>query len=348
MSSPLVSVILPVFNAQRYVGQAMESILRQTFDDFEIIAIDDGSTDHSIEMLKKYASLDKRINIISRENRGLVASLNQGIEEAKGQWIARMDADDIALPQRFERQMRWLEHTGADICGSWVKLFGTDRRVIKHPQTDEAIKMKMIFCAPFTHPAVMMKTEMVRQLRYDKDWETCEDYDLWERAARAGWRMINIPEILLLYRQHKTQISTKALSMQQKLTQKIRRRYLEHVFDSMKLENKWVEDVLKLREPVPSKPDMSHVDSVFTELLEKNNGEAQAIVFDHATRLYFRAAANCPDVVDRWSRLNKNYGAGMRADVKISLWMLSMFHVQPDSRLFERLKRMYFRLIRSM
>jgi glycosyltransferase involved in cell wall biosynthesis len=348
MSSPLVSVILPVRNAERYVGQAMESILRQTYGDFEIIAIDDGSTDHSLEILKKYASSDKRMNIVSRENRGLVASLNQGLKAARGQWIARMDADDIALPQRFERQLQRLEHTGADICGSWVKLFGADRRVIKHPQTDEAIKMKMIFCAPFTHPAVMMKTEMVRQLGYDKDWETCEDYDLWERATRAGWKMINIPEILLLYRQHKTQISTMALSMQQQLTQKIRRRYLEYVFDSMKLKKEWIDEVLKLREPLPSNPNMSHVDSAFTELLKKNNGEAQEIIFDHVTRLYFRAAANCPDVVDRWSRLNKNYGAGIRADIKIPLWMLSIFHVQPDSRLFGRLKRMYFRLIRSM
>ena len=348
MSAPLVSVILPVFNAQQFVGQAMESILRQTFDDFEIIAIDDGSKDHSLEILKKYASSDRRIKITSREHCGLVASLNQGVESARGKWIARMDADDIALPQRFERQLQWLEQTGADICGSWVKLFGTaDRRVIKHPQTDEAIKMKMIFCAPFTHPAVMMKTELVKQLRYDKDWEKCEDYDLWERAVRAGWKMVNVPEILILYRQHKAQISTMALSTQQKLTQKIRRRYLEYVFDLMKLDKEWIDDLLKLREPLPSTLNMSNVESVFIALLNNNQDEARAIVFDHATRLYFRAAANCPDVVFRWSRLNKNYGAGVRADVKIPLWLLSVFRVQSNSRLFESLKRMYFRLSRA-
>jgi len=348
MSAPLVSVIMPVFNAEQFLGQAVESILRQTCDDFELIAIDDGSKDHSLEILKKYASADRRIKIISREHRGLVASLNQGVESARGQWIARMDADDIALPQRFERQLQWLEKTGADICGSWVKLFGTaDRRVIKQPQTDEAIKMKMIFCAPLTHPAVMMKTEMVRQLRYDQNWEKCEDYDLWERATREGRRMINVPEILLLYRQHKAQISIAASSTQQQLTQKIRRRYLEYVFDLMKLEKEWIGDVLKLREPSPSAPNMNYVDSAFSELLKNNEGEAQATVFDHATRLYFRAAANCPDVIARWSRLNKNYGTGIGAGVKIKLWLLSFFHIHPDSRLFKNLKRLYFFSIRS-
>lgn len=349
MSVPLVSIIMPVFNAEQFVGQALESMLQQTFDDFEIIAIDDGSKDRSLDILKKYASSDRRIQIISRENRGLVASLNQGIEAARGEWIARMDADDISLPQRVERQLQWLELSGADICGSWIKLFGTvDRRVIKHPQTDAAIKMKMIFCCPFAHPTVIMKTELIKQLRYRKTWETCEDYDLWERATRAGWRMTNVPEILLLYRQHKTQISTMSSSRQQQLTQKIRRRYLEYVFDLMKLEKAWINDVLKLREPSPSKPNMNHVDSAFIELLKNNHGEAQEIIFDHATRLYLRAAANCPDIVERWSRLNKNYGVGIGAAVKIELLLFRVFRVQSNSRLFESLKKLYFQLIRSM
>ena len=159
--------------------------------------------------------------------------------------------------------------------------------------------------------------------------------------------MINVPEILLLYRQHKAQISIAASSTQQQLTQKIRRRYLEYVFDLLKLEKEWIGDVLKLREPSPSELNMSNVDSAFSELLKNNEGEAQAMVFDHATRLYFRAAANCPDVIARWSRLNKNYGVGIGVGVKIKLWLLSFFHIHPDSRLFKNLKRLYFFSIRS-
>lgn len=345
-SAPFISVILPVFNAEQFVGQAIESILQQTFDDFELIAIDDGSTDHSLKILNKYASADRRIKIISREHQGLVVSLNQGVDLARGQWIARMDADDISLPQRFERQLKWIEQTGADICGSWMQLFGTaDKRVIKHPQTEEAIKMKLIFGTPLGHSSVIMKTELIKQLRYNKAWKACEDYDLWERVAHTEWRMTNVPEILLLIRQHKAQISTTKFLLQHQGSQKIRRRYLEYIFDLMKLEKEWIDDMLKLYEPSTSKPNMNIVDSVFSELLKKNHEEVRTAIFEHATGLYFRAAANCPDIVSRWSKLNKDYGVGIGAGVKVKLWLLSVFRIHYDRTLFNNLKRLYLYFI---
>lgn len=345
---PKISVVLPVYNGERYLAEALDSILAQTFADFEIIVIDDGSTDGSLSLLQKYEKRDKRIRLVARENRNLATTLNDSIDLAKGEWIARMDQDDIALPHRFERQLEWLEQTGADICGSWVQFFGTaDRRIIKHSQTDEAIKMGLLFGSPFAHPTVMMKTELVKQLRYDKAWEKCEDYDLWERAARAGWKMTNVPEILLLYRQHDAQISTNASTYQQLLTQKIRRRCWELVSDSMKLKKEWIDEVLKLREPSPAKPNMNDVDSVFIELLQQNQGEARATIFDHATRMYFRAAVDCPDVVSRWSKLYKKFGVGDAKGVKLKLWLLATLHIRSDSKLFNYLKSIYFRLISS-
>ena len=154
-----------------------------------------------------------------------------------------------------------------------------------------------------------------------------------------------MPEILLLIRQHKAQISTTALSIQHQGSQKIRRRYLEHIFDLMKLEKEWIDDVLKLHEPSTSKTNMNLVDSVFSELLENNHGEVRTTIFEHATGLYFRAAANCPDIVSRWSRLNKNYGVGIGAGVKVKLWLLNVFHINYDSRLFNNLKRLYLYFI---
>lgn len=343
---PTISVVLPAFNAEKYVCEAVQSIIAQSFTNFELIIINDGSTDGTWAILEALRKRDSRIILISRENKGLVESLNEGVDLARGKWIARMDADDIALPHRFERQLRCLEQTGADLCGSWVKFFGTtDRRIIKHPQTDEAIKMGLLFGSPFAHPTVMMKTELVKQLRYDKAWEKCEDYDLWERAARAGWKMTNVPEILLLYRQHDAQISTNASTYQQLLTQKIRRRCWELVSDSMKLKKEWIDEVLKLRESSPAKPNMNDVDSVFIELLQQNQREARATIFDHATRLYFRAAIDCPDVVSRWSKLHKKFGVGDAKGVKLKLWLLATLHVRSDSKLFNYLKWIYFRLI---
>lgn len=347
-TKPKISVVLPVFNAQKYVGNAVRSILSQSFTNFELIVINDGSSDGTTAILSEFQKQDSRLILISRDNKGLVASLNEGVDLARGEWIARMDADDIALPQRFERQLQWLEQTGADICGSWIQLFGTaDKRIIKHSQTDGAIKMELLFGSPFAHPTVMMRSELVRNLRYDSVWEKAEDYDLWERAARSGWKMTNVPEVLLQYRQHETQISTAASTKQHQLTQLIQRRYWSYVFDEMGLNKVWIDEVLKLREPTTLNPDMNYVDLAFTELLNKSQGEARAIIFDHATRLYFRVAGICPNVVSRWAKLNKNYGNGFAMTVKAKLWILSVFHIDPNSRLFHHLKKLYFYFIRS-
>jgi len=341
---PIVSVVLPVFNAEKYVKEAVQSILDQTFPDFELIIINDGSTDSSLRILEQFKAQDERVILISRENKGLVHTLNEAISIARGQWIARMDADDVALTNRFARQLEWLDETDADICGSWVRLFGTvDERILKHPQTDAAIKMELLFGTPFAHPAVMLKTELVKKLRYDKAWEKCEDYDLWERASRAGWKMTNVPEVLLLYRQHDSQISTTAASYQQQLTQKIRCRYWYFIFDSMKLEIKWIEEVLKLREHLPLKPNMNDVDSAFNELLQRSSGEARATIFDHATRLYFRAAGGCLNTVIRWSAINSRFGKNSGFFNKITMLFLSLLRANPDGFIFIFLKKINMR-----
>jgi glycosyltransferase involved in cell wall biosynthesis len=338
---PVISVAMPVYNGERYLAAAIDSILSQTCNDFELIIIDDGSTDNSAQVLREYQKQDSRIRLIVRENRNLATTLNEIIDLARGKWIARMDQDDIALPHRFERQLQWLDQTGADICGSWVRLFGSStNHILKHPQTDAAIKMEILFSTPFAHPTVMMKTELVKKLHYDKTWEKCEDYDLWERAARAGWKMTNVPEILLLYRQHSSQISSSAFAYQQLLTQKIRRRYWGFIADSVKLEYKWIDEVLKLRESSLPKSNMDDVDSALIELLQRNVGEARATIFDHATRLYFRAAVNCPNVATRWGRLNKIFGYDFALTTKIKLWLLSKLRVRPGSIFFEMMKKL--------
>src|SRR6185369_4386478 len=122
---PLISVVLPVYNGEKYLAEAIDSILGQTLTDFELIIIDDGSTDNSLAILKQYKQRDNRIRLIARENRNLATTLNDLIDLAQGEWVARMDQDDIALPHRFEKQLQWLEQTGADICGSSIRFFGT-------------------------------------------------------------------------------------------------------------------------------------------------------------------------------------------------------------------------------
>ena len=339
---PVISVVLPVFNGEAHIEAAVRSILDQTFENFELIAINDGSTDGTLRILQNMSTYDERLVVISRENRGLVASLNEGIGIARGVWIARMDADDIAYPNRFERQLRWLQQTGADICGSWIKYLGTsDSRVLQHPETDEAIKLEMLFGSPFAHPTVMMKTALASQLGYSNQWESCEDYDLWERAAQAGWKMTNVSEVLLSYRLHGAQISSVSAVRQRELAQRIRYRYWEFRCNALHLKQVWTKEVLALRESPVSKADMDMVDAAFYSLLSQFQGGSQAIIFHHMTRLYLRAAGDCNDIVARWSRLNDRFGVGSAIGVKIELFLLSLFRIHPDTKFHGQLRKIY-------
>lgn len=338
---PRVSVILPVFNAENYISEAITSILSQSFSEFELIIINDGSTDETLRILRQHERADGRVIIISRDNRGLVESLNEGIDIARGQWIARMDADDIALPNRLSLQLTTLEQTAADICGGWVEFFGTsDRRIIRHPIGDDAIKAALYFGSAFAHPTVMMRTALVKQLRYDKQWEKCEDYDLWQRAVYAGWKMTNVPEVVLRYRQHEAQISTAAWSIQQDLTQKLRRRHWQMASAGMGIQTEWIEELMKLREPNPHGIDLKCVNSALGALMRHTTDEARLIVLDHAFRLYVRAAASSPNVVGFWRQFNRDVGVETRFKALFKLAILRSFRINPDSIIFEQLRRL--------
>lgn len=339
---PLISVAMPVYNGEQYLAEAIDSILVQTFKNFELIIIDDGSTDNSLQVLRAYAKRDARIRLIAHENKNLATTLNDIIDLARGEWIARMDQDDVALPQRFERQLAWLEKTGADLAGSWVQRFGTaDQRIVKLKQSDTAIKMEMLFCSPLAHPSVMMKTNLIKQLRYDKAWEKCEDYDLWERAAEAGWKMGNIPEVLLNYRVHPGQISSQKADRQLQLTQEIRRRYWHFVFNVLHFNHEWIDEVLKISETSCSHIDMDVVDQAFFSLLTNSKEEARDAIFHHATRLYMRVAADCPDIATRWGMLNQAFGAGSGVATKFQLWLFHCLRIRPHGNLFKQLRKFY-------
>jgi len=339
-ATPLISVVLPVYNGEKYLVEAIDSILSQTFVDFELILIDDGSTDGSNRILQKYGNSDARLSVYTRENRGLVATLNEGIELARGKWIARMDQDDIALPQRFEKQLIWLEKSGADICGSWVKRFGTyDKRIVRLNQIDEVIKTEILFGSPFVHPSVMMRTVLAKRLHYDPSCEKAEDYDLWVRAAAEGWKMTNVPEVLLWYRVHSAQISTKTMALQHQVGQEIRRRYWIFVFNSLQLNQKLVTDVINVFEPSPTKINIDILDSLFRDLLRNYHGKSRDVVLDNLTRIYFRVAADCPDIVSRWHNFNREFGIGCGLNIKFKLWLFKVLRIRVDSAFFKYIKK---------
>lgn len=210
----LITVLMSVYNGESFLSEAIESILNQSFKDFEFIIINDGSTDKSLSIIKGYMLIDRRIVLISRENKGLITSLNEGIALAKGKYIARMDADDISLPERLEEQVTFMNgNPEVGASGSWAEVFGdgVEPKLIKHPAITKELKPKLLFSVCFVHPTVMLRKEVLEKfnLRYDPNALHVEDYELWTRLIEKT-EVANIQKVLLKYRYVDTSISRTA------------------------------------------------------------------------------------------------------------------------------------------
>ncbi|HEV2292222.1 MAG TPA: glycosyltransferase [Tepidisphaeraceae bacterium] len=207
--APAISVVMSVYNGERYVAEAVESVLGQTFADFEFILMDDGSTDGSPALLKQYAQRDPRVRLVSRPNRGLTKTLNEGLGLARGQFVARMDADDVSLPSRFEKQIAFLRAHPDCVCvGTRVLRIdphGSPLSESDHKLTHEEIDRQLMeegLGWAITHPAAMMRGDAVMRIGgYREQFRTSQDLDLWLRLAEVG-RLANLPDVLLKYRYH--------------------------------------------------------------------------------------------------------------------------------------------------
>ena len=204
MPSPPVTVLMGVYNGLPRLEHAVRSIQDQTVQDFEFLIIDDGSTDGSDRVIRRLADADPRIKFIAGgTNRGLGAVLNRGVEEARGKLVARMDADDISVPQRLEKQLQFFQtHPHTDVLGSYaldVTTGGVPLRERRVPITHERIS-DLVWTNPFVHATVMFRRESILSVgSYSPGLRRRQDYDLWFRCVSAGLRMANIPEPLVHY-----------------------------------------------------------------------------------------------------------------------------------------------------
>ena len=218
----LISVIMPVYNGEKYLSEAIESILNQTYRNFEFLIINDGSTDTSEEIICSYT--DPRIFYLKNDkNRGLVYTLNYGISVARGEYIARMDADDISFPHRFEKQIEAFDiDSDLGLCGTWAKVIGSNT-ILKVETEHERIKCGLFFTNQFIHSSVMLRKDILIELGnyYDENNFPAEDYGLWIELS-CKIKLVNIPLILIEYRVHPTQISTFRSEKQKQLTHSLR------------------------------------------------------------------------------------------------------------------------------
>jgi hypothetical protein len=214
--SPAISVAMSVYNGERFLAAAIDSVLGQSFADFEFLILDDGSSDATAAILRSYERADSRVRPIVRENRGLVASLNELLARAQAPIVARMDADDICRPNRFERQIAFLAHNpDHGVVGSWSEDMGEHGEPIfrtgaDHPITHEEVLEaiaggRQVIC----HPAAMYRRDVVLSVGgYHSAFRHCEDYDLWLRLASVT-KLGNIPERLVRYRRYDGQVSAR-------------------------------------------------------------------------------------------------------------------------------------------
>lgn len=208
-----ISIVMGVYNCEDYLQEAVDSILTQTFRDFEFIIIDDGSTDGSRRIIEAYEKKDSRIVAIYQQNIGLTKSLNVGLNQAKGEYIARMDGDDIAMPYRLERQYHALKYSPELVLiGAEVELIsseGLQLGIRRHPHRHEDIRSQLLLGngGAMTHPVVMFRRSTVLEVGcYDEEFNTTQDLDLFLRLTERG-KAANLPEVLLSWRQHSSSIN---------------------------------------------------------------------------------------------------------------------------------------------
>lgn len=214
-SGPLVSVLIPCYNAERFLQKALDSIIGQAYTNLEIIVIDDGSTDNTSNILHRYATKDSRVKFYkNHENRKLIYTLNRGIEIASGKYLARMDSDDIAAKDRIEKLVHALEHNpNIDIISSASFLMNVKGRVINKaiPKAicPKALKFVSFFSTPLLHPAMMVKTEIIKKHLFNYEFIHSEDFELFSRLIHLGYQAFNIDDFLLYYRINPYSVSNK-------------------------------------------------------------------------------------------------------------------------------------------
>lgn len=228
---PVFSIVLCTYNAEAYLDECIQSLLSQTFSDFELIIVDDGSSDGTLRYLKGIK--DQRIRLIElSSNHGLIYARTKGFSEAAGRYIAIMDADDIAHPQRLEEQLKVFQTQDVDVCGSFhISLDNATgkRRARKSPISDSDIRALLTIYCPICNPSASVKTEIVRKNGYSTEYPHAEDYGLWCDIAANGGKFYNIPTPLLTYRLHAGQVSKLKRETALHSFRKIQARYVEKI-----------------------------------------------------------------------------------------------------------------------
>ncbi len=272
---PIVSVILPVYNGEDHLIACIESILYQTFKEFEFIIVDDASTDNTPQILQEFAMKDTRIRVVThKENQKQTAAANTAIKNANGKYLARMDADDIALPTRFEKQVIYMEENpNIGLLGSWVDIIDDNEEILKvwhtHP-SNGYLCWNLLFGTSFAHSSVMMRSNIVKKVGYYQSPEA-EDFDLWSRISRIA-NVANIPEVLQQKRVWGGQLALKVPTETRDCVLQIMQKNINHILNEENLNLETIRNIRKVSDKGPKINDsrlILDIKNIFLQLYMK-------------------------------------------------------------------------------
>ena len=297
MTNPRVSILMPVYNVAPFLREAMDSILTQTFQDFELIVLDDCSPDNSAEILDTYTD-ERIVRYRGEKNMGLSNVLNVGMAIARGEFIARMDSDDISTPERLATQVAYLDaHPEVDLCSCGMELFAAKQETWVRETNVEDVKITALFHSPILHASSMWRRASFERvgLRFLQEMVPAEDYDMWTRAMAAGLRLVNIPEVMYLYRIHPSQATTQTDKTARK-DREVKSNYLRMLYPEQDMSDV---DLL----PTLMASDLGRIKQSVVRLLEANKRAPFFEVARLERRLwnyYYRQVINCLSVGFKW------------------------------------------------
>ncbi|MFH1004507.1 MAG: glycosyltransferase [Bacteroidota bacterium] len=270
--NPKVTVLLPVFNGEKFLKESIQSILSQTFPDFELLIVNDGSTDDSEKIIKNFS--DERINLFNNEkNLGLIETLNIGLKNSTGEYIARMDADDISLPNRLKKQVSFLDsHPLFGICATRYALLNEKRKKINWWFRTDDIPSMLLFNASICHPTIMMRRKIImeNQILYSHKFTNAEDYELWIRISQIS-RIAILDEELFYYRSHRNQVSRAFNSEQKKSADEVRKNYLLLLGLKFTDEELTLHNIIGRNERIKNKKLFSDIEKWLLSLIQMNS-----------------------------------------------------------------------------
>jgi glycosyltransferase involved in cell wall biosynthesis len=295
-----ISVIMPVYNGELYIEEAINSIVNQTFTDFDLIILNDNSSDSTVAIIEKIREKDDRIILINKtKNEGPANLRNEGIEMAKTEYVALLDADDIAMPTRFEKQISILDsNPNLGLCGTWFTIFGDKKeKVLKHSEKHEDLKVQFLHSCGLGNSTVMFRKSMIGDLRFEHQYVPAEDYGLWSEFI-AKSEFYNIPESLVRYRWHPGNISQTKEENLRIAEVAIKKRQLERLeIDSNDENSSYYVNAVSLKRKQNAEDIIKTIEA--SKVLKQKNDKLkvynQAIFCEHIDRMIIRTIRNSKD-----------------------------------------------------